>query len=81
MNVDGPENQLKFKRTFILFIQKCFLLPTTISNIFPVHMPPILHVNIIKEWNWTAHVLNFLNKGIRDHKLQNDFAVDGCLFV
>ncbi|KAL4317022.1 hypothetical protein AHAS_Ahas15G0343500 [Arachis hypogaea] len=81
MSVDGPENQLKFKRIFILFIQKCFLLPTTINKNFSIHMPLILHVDIIQEWNWAAHVFNFLIKSIRGHKLKNKFAVDGCLFV
>ncbi|KAL4374809.1 hypothetical protein AHAS_Ahas05G0218900 [Arachis hypogaea] len=51
MSVDGLKNQLKFKRTFILFIQKCYLLPTTINKIFPIHMPPILHMDTIQEWN------------------------------
>ncbi|QHO49358.1 uncharacterized protein [Arachis hypogaea] len=27
MDVEGEENQKKFKRTFVVFIQKCFLLP------------------------------------------------------
>ncbi|KAL4356940.1 hypothetical protein AHAS_Ahas09G0136900 [Arachis hypogaea] len=42
INLEGDENQLKFKRTFILFIQKCFLLPTIARKIFSVHMPAIL---------------------------------------
>ncbi|KAL4373364.1 hypothetical protein AHAS_Ahas05G0074400 [Arachis hypogaea] len=81
MSVNGPKNQLKFKRTFILFIQECFLLRTTISKISPIHMPPILHVDTIQEWNWAAHVLNFLFKGTRGHKLQNKYTVYGCLFA
>ncbi|KAL4350162.1 hypothetical protein AHAS_Ahas10G0114400 [Arachis hypogaea] len=32
MSVEGEENLLKFKTTFIVFIHKCFLLPTTGRN-------------------------------------------------
>ncbi|RYR25898.1 hypothetical protein Ahy_B02g059925 [Arachis hypogaea] len=47
MSLDEDENQLKFKRTFILFIQKCFLLPTIINKIFSVYTPAIFHVDTI----------------------------------
>ncbi|KAL4390097.1 hypothetical protein AHAS_Ahas03G0111000 [Arachis hypogaea] len=47
MSLDENENQLKFKRIFILFIQKCFLLPTTINKIYSVHILEILHVDTI----------------------------------
>ncbi|RYQ99166.1 hypothetical protein Ahy_B07g087055 [Arachis hypogaea] len=47
MSVEGEENLLKFKRTFVVFIQKCFSLPTTVSTISSVHKPPVLHVEIV----------------------------------
>ncbi|RYR25072.1 hypothetical protein Ahy_B02g058705 [Arachis hypogaea] len=49
MRVEGEENRKKFKRTFVVFIQKCFLLPTTISVASPIHKPPIFHVDNIQE--------------------------------
>ncbi|KAL4398045.1 hypothetical protein AHAS_Ahas01G0252600 [Arachis hypogaea] len=44
MSVEGDENLLKFKMTFILFVQKCFLLSTTTSTVSLVQKPPLLHV-------------------------------------
>ncbi|QHO38403.1 uncharacterized protein DS421_4g120040 [Arachis hypogaea] len=81
MNVDEKESRLKFKRTFMLYIQMCFLLPTTINKISSVHMPPILHVDTIREQNWSGHVLNFLIKRIREHTLEKKYAVNGNLFA
>ncbi|RYR08126.1 hypothetical protein Ahy_B05g075678 [Arachis hypogaea] len=48
-SVEGEENWKKFKRTFVVFIQKCFLLPTTVSVASPIHKPPIFHVDNIRE--------------------------------
>ncbi|KAL4394303.1 hypothetical protein AHAS_Ahas02G0138500 [Arachis hypogaea] len=44
MSVEGEGNLLKFKMTFIVFIQKCFLLLTIVSTVSPVHKPPVLYV-------------------------------------
>ncbi|KAL4398609.1 hypothetical protein AHAS_Ahas01G0309000 [Arachis hypogaea] len=41
MSVEGEENLLKFKTTFVVFVQNCFLLPTTVSTVSPVHKPSI----------------------------------------
>ncbi|KAL4373063.1 hypothetical protein AHAS_Ahas05G0044300 [Arachis hypogaea] len=51
MSVEGEENHLKFKRTFVVFIQKCFLLLTTISTVSPIHKPPSFHVDTIQQWD------------------------------
>ncbi|RYR31833.1 hypothetical protein Ahy_B01g056754 isoform B [Arachis hypogaea] len=68
MSVEGEDNQKKFKRTFVVFIQKCFLLPTTVSVASPIHKPPIFHVDNIREWDWAKHVLNFLMKGVENKR-------------
>ncbi|KAL4305564.1 hypothetical protein AHAS_Ahas16G0090900 [Arachis hypogaea] len=60
MSVDREKNWLKFKKTFILYIQMSFLLLTTVNKLSLVHMPPILHVDTIGEGNWSGHMLNFL---------------------
>ncbi|KAL4364902.1 hypothetical protein AHAS_Ahas07G0052500 [Arachis hypogaea] len=57
MNVDGKENRMKFKRTFILYIHMSFLLPKTVNKISPVHMLTILHEDAIRQRNWVAHML------------------------
>ncbi|RYR07571.1 hypothetical protein Ahy_B05g074951 [Arachis hypogaea] len=49
MSVEGEENRKKFKRTFVVFIQKCFLLPTMVSVASPIHKPPIFHVDNIRK--------------------------------
>ncbi|XP_020967474.1 uncharacterized protein LOC110266798 [Arachis ipaensis] len=81
MSVEGEENQKKFKRTFVVFIQKYFLLPTTVSVASPIHKPPIFHVDNIREWDWAKHVLNFLMKGVENKREGNKQFVDGCVFV
>ncbi|RYQ93112.1 hypothetical protein Ahy_B09g099378 [Arachis hypogaea] len=81
MSVEGEENQKKFKRSFVVFIQKCFLLPTTVSVAFPIHKAPIFHVDNIREWDWTKHVLNFLMKGVENKRKGRKQSVNGCVFV
>ncbi|QHO51731.1 uncharacterized protein DS421_2g33440 [Arachis hypogaea] len=75
------KDRLMFKRIFILYIQMAFMLPTTINKISPVHLAPIFKMDIIKEGNWKAHVLNFIIKGITDYNLKKKKAIDGCLFA
>ncbi|QHO20866.1 uncharacterized protein DS421_11g341700 [Arachis hypogaea] len=81
MSVEGEENRQKFKRAFVVFIQKCFLLPTTVSVASPIHKPPIFHVDNIQEWDWAKHVLNFLMKGTENKKKGTKQSVDGYVFV
>ncbi|RYQ89522.1 hypothetical protein Ahy_B09g096113 isoform A [Arachis hypogaea] len=81
IGVDNEQDRLMFKRIFILYIQMAFLLPTTINKISPVHLAPIFKMDTITEWNWGAHVLNFIIKGITDYNLQKKKAIDGCLFA
>ncbi|RYQ83775.1 hypothetical protein Ahy_B10g102608 [Arachis hypogaea] len=66
MSVDGEENRQKFWRTFVVFVQKCFLLPTMVSMASLIHKPPALHVDNIRQWDWANHVMSFLRKGIRN---------------
>ncbi|KAL4394657.1 hypothetical protein AHAS_Ahas02G0173900 [Arachis hypogaea] len=68
MSVDGEENNLKFMKMFILFIQNCFLLPTTMSKISPIHMSIIFDIENTRGRNWATHVPNFLIKGIKSRK-------------
>ncbi|RYR33435.1 hypothetical protein Ahy_A10g048018 isoform A [Arachis hypogaea] len=79
--VDNEQDCLMFKRIFILSIQMAFLLPTTINKISHVHLAPIFKMDIIKEENWGAHVLNFIIKDITDYNLKKKKTIDGCLFA
>ncbi|XLT24127.1 hypothetical protein HN873_055419, partial [Arachis hypogaea] len=47
MSVKGEENRQKFRRTFVIFVQKCFLLSTTVSMASPIHKLPTLRVENI----------------------------------
>ncbi|XLT65193.1 hypothetical protein HN873_021632, partial [Arachis hypogaea] len=47
MSIEGEENQKKFKKTFVVFIQKCFFLLTTVSVASSIHKPSIFHVDNI----------------------------------
>ncbi|KAL4300800.1 hypothetical protein AHAS_Ahas17G0237100 [Arachis hypogaea] len=79
MSVEGEENRKKFKRTFVVFIQKCFLLPMTVSTASPIHKPHALCVDNIRQWDWATHVLSFLRKGIEARKLGKKQSIDGCV--
>ncbi|KAL4350198.1 hypothetical protein AHAS_Ahas10G0118000 [Arachis hypogaea] len=81
MSVDGEENRQKFWRTFFVFVQKCFLLPTMVSMASPIHKPPALHVDNIRQWDWVNHVMSFLRKGIKNMRKGKKQSVDGCVFV
>ncbi|RYR62067.1 hypothetical protein Ahy_A04g019406 [Arachis hypogaea] len=81
MSVEGEENRKKFKKTFVVFIQKCFLLPTMVSVASPIHRPPIFHVDNIRKRDWAKHVLNFLMKGVENKRKGKKQSVDGCVFV
>ncbi|RYQ79537.1 hypothetical protein Ahy_Scaffold5g107755 [Arachis hypogaea] len=81
MSVEGEENQLKFKRIFVIFVQKCFLLPTTVSTISPIHKLSALHVDTVQQWDWASHVLSFLKKVIKAQREGKKLSVDGCVFV
>ncbi|XLT91150.1 hypothetical protein HN873_012825, partial [Arachis hypogaea] len=81
MSVEGEENRQKFWRTFVVFIQKYFLLPTTVSMASLIHKPPALCVDNIRQWDWANHVLSFLRKGIENKRKGMKQSVDGCIFV
>ncbi|RYR02566.1 hypothetical protein Ahy_B06g081362 [Arachis hypogaea] len=81
MSVEGEENRQKFRRTFVVFVQKCFLLPTTVSMASTIHKPPIFHVDNIRQWDWANHVLSFLRKGIENKRKGKKQFLDGCVFV
>ncbi|KAL4315559.1 hypothetical protein AHAS_Ahas15G0197200 [Arachis hypogaea] len=70
-SVEGEENRQKFWKTFVVFIQKCFLLPTTVSMASPIHKPPIFHVDNIRQWDWANYVPSFLRKGIESKRKGN----------
>ncbi|RYQ92727.1 hypothetical protein Ahy_B09g098947 [Arachis hypogaea] len=78
IGVDRDEDQLTFKRAFILLIQMSFLLPITINKISPIHMPPIFCVDTIR--NWGGHIFDFLIKGISEHVLKRKKSVDSYLY-
>ncbi|RYR19785.1 hypothetical protein Ahy_B03g064676 [Arachis hypogaea] len=80
MSVEGEKNRQKFQRTFVIFVQKCFLLPTTVSMASPIHKPSALRVANIRQWDWANHVLSFLRKGIENRrKGKNSLLMVACL--
>ncbi|QHN97634.1 uncharacterized protein DS421_18g629070 [Arachis hypogaea] len=81
MSVEGEENRKKLQRTFIVYVHKCFLLPTTVSMASPIHKLPALHADNIRQWDWTNHVLSFLRKRIENKRKGKKQSVDGCVFV
>ncbi|RYR14550.1 hypothetical protein Ahy_B04g071153 [Arachis hypogaea] len=41
----------------------------------------MFHVDNIREWDWTKHVLNFLMKGVKNKRKGKKQSVDDCVFV
>ncbi|RYR29911.1 hypothetical protein Ahy_B01g054555 [Arachis hypogaea] len=72
MNVEGEENRKKFKRTFVVFIQNCFLLPTMVS----VASPIISHRSFM-----STTFGNGLGKELKTRERGKKLSVDGCVFV
>ncbi|RYQ90564.1 hypothetical protein Ahy_B09g096614 isoform B [Arachis hypogaea] len=70
IGVKNEQDQLMFKRIFILYIQMAFFLSCTITKVSPMHIAPIFEMEKIMEGNWGAHVLNFLIKGITNYRLK-----------
>ncbi|MED6198739.1 hypothetical protein PIB30_069440 [Stylosanthes scabra] len=66
--MDSEENSRKFKRAFILFIQKAFLCATNSNPLSPKHFPTIVIVDNPREMNWARHVCSFLLDGIAEMK-------------
>ncbi|MED6137895.1 hypothetical protein PIB30_069333 [Stylosanthes scabra] len=62
--VDTEKNRILFKRAFLLYIQKCFLLPTSAPNVTPRALPTIFDLKNTRNKNWALHVHNFLLKEI-----------------
>ncbi|QHN83733.1 uncharacterized protein DS421_20g707290 [Arachis hypogaea] len=81
MSVEGEEKRHKFHRTFVVFIQKCFLLWTMVSMASTIHKPPIFCVDNIRQWDWACHVLSFLRKRIENKRKGKKQSVEGCVFV
>ncbi|MED6207514.1 hypothetical protein PIB30_036575 [Stylosanthes scabra] len=79
--IENEEEKRTFKRAFALFIQKCFLLPTSTHYISPIHLPVIRDIDNTRERNWAHHVHFFLMAGIKDFQDKGTQAVKGCHFV
>ncbi|MED6107753.1 hypothetical protein PIB30_017019 [Stylosanthes scabra] len=55
--VDKEANRILFKRAFLIFIQKCFLLATSSPNFTPRALPILFGIEITRERNWALHGL------------------------
>ncbi|MED6146091.1 hypothetical protein PIB30_031333 [Stylosanthes scabra] len=58
--IDTNMNKKLFMRSFILFVQKIFLLPNSMANITPIALPTIFYLENTSNRNWALHVHNFL---------------------
>ncbi|RYR04435.1 hypothetical protein Ahy_B06g084159 [Arachis hypogaea] len=81
IGVENEQDRLMFKRIFILYIQMVFLLPSTITKVFSMHIALIFEMEKITEGNWGAHVLNFIIKGITNYRLKKKKSIDECLYA
>ncbi|MED6162211.1 hypothetical protein PIB30_068289 [Stylosanthes scabra] len=79
--VDTEENKVLFKRAFLLYILKCFLLPTLAPNITPRALPTPFDLENTRNKNWALHVHNFLLEEIEKAKKNNAKSVSGCCYA
>ncbi|MED6177890.1 hypothetical protein PIB30_102411, partial [Stylosanthes scabra] len=79
--VDTEENRVLFKRAFLLYIQKCFLLPTSVPNVTPRALPTLFVLENTRNKNWALHVHNFLLEEIEKAKKNNAKSVSGCCYA
>ncbi|MED6210819.1 hypothetical protein PIB30_067735 [Stylosanthes scabra] len=79
--LDTDENKRLFMRAFVLCIQKCFLLPTSLANVTPRALPTIFDIENTRRRNWTLHVHNFLLEEVKKAKLQNTKSTNGCCYA
>ncbi|MED6191734.1 hypothetical protein PIB30_003076 [Stylosanthes scabra] len=79
--IDSDANRDKFKRAFLLYIQKCFFLPTSAPNVTPRALPTIFDLQNTRKKNWALHIHNFLLDEIEKAKENNASSVSGCCFA
>ncbi|MED6110038.1 hypothetical protein PIB30_039209 [Stylosanthes scabra] len=79
--VDTEENRNLFKRAFLLYIQKCFLLPTSAPNVTPRALPTIFDLENTRNKNWALYVHNFLLEEIEKAKENKSKSVSGCYYA
>ncbi|MED6111668.1 hypothetical protein PIB30_054435 [Stylosanthes scabra] len=78
---NSEENTRKFKRAFLLYVQKVFLCSNNSVPLSPKHFPPIVDVDNTSKMNWGRHVCSFLLDGIIDMRRRNLKGVEGCVFA
>ncbi|MED6195327.1 hypothetical protein PIB30_036882 [Stylosanthes scabra] len=66
---DTDKNRDLFKRAFLLYIQKCFLLPTSAANISPRALPTIFNLENTRHQNWALHIHNFLLEEVQKARI------------
>ncbi|MED6112137.1 hypothetical protein PIB30_058954 [Stylosanthes scabra] len=79
--LNSEENITKFKRAFILYVQKTVLCPNNSNPLSPKILPTILDVSNPREMNWARHVYIFLLDGITEARRKNTKHIDGCVFA
>ncbi|MED6118983.1 hypothetical protein PIB30_007873 [Stylosanthes scabra] len=79
--VDTEVNRNLFKRAFLIFIQKVFLLPTSSPNVTPKALPTLFGLENTRARNWALHVHDFLLEELKKAKLNNTKAIHRCCYV
>ncbi|MED6147868.1 hypothetical protein PIB30_047984 [Stylosanthes scabra] len=70
-----------FKRAFLLYIQKCFLPPTSVANISPRALPTIFNLENTRHQYLALHIHNFLLEEVQKAKYNSTSSVSGCCFA
>ncbi|MED6186100.1 hypothetical protein PIB30_063565 [Stylosanthes scabra] len=79
--VESDENRKLFMRSFMLFIQKVFLLPNSTASIVPPVLTTIFDLETTSKRNWALHVHDFLLQELKKAKQNNSAAIHGCVYV
>ncbi|MED6168685.1 hypothetical protein PIB30_013667 [Stylosanthes scabra] len=79
--VDTEANRIFFKRAFLIFIQKYFLLATSSPSVTPRALPTLFGIETTRERNWALHMHDFLLEEVKKAKHNNTKAIHGCCYV
>ncbi|MED6200153.1 hypothetical protein PIB30_082407 [Stylosanthes scabra] len=67
-------------RSFILFVQKVFLLPNSTAKISPAALLIIFDLENTRNRNWAHHVHNFLPQELKKGKQKKSVAIHRCCY-
>ena len=71
----------RFRRAFVLYALSIFLCPTSKNSPSQKLLGAIMHIDRVREFNWSMFVFECLMSEVRKYKLQTKKqSIGGCMF-